>query len=122
MDQFEEWRVTGQPSHGFPDYNFTWSPDLNPHLGDPETAARAFAGRIRHSEFAWTDGPHLHRRTVTRTDWAPVDTDPSPANTEPLTDQQLDRARVIAATEASAQFLTAWDAQASTEPNDQPGS
>jgi hypothetical protein len=67
---FDEWRVTGDPGDGFPPYNFTWSP-LRNDLGDPETEARAFVALI-HSHGRWPDGPHLHRRTMTVTDWEPV--------------------------------------------------
>lgn len=67
---FEEWRVTGTPGHGYPPYDFTWSPMRNPHLGDnPEQAARGFVAAIESAGGAWDDGPHLSRRTVTVTDW-----------------------------------------------------
>jgi hypothetical protein len=70
MTTYEEWRVTaridGQP------YEFTWSPMRNPHLGDSETAARGFI-TLMGGHVAWEDGPHLHRRTVTLTEWESVD-------------------------------------------------
>jgi hypothetical protein len=69
---YEEWRVTGQLDGGFPPYNFTWSPWRNPHLGDPEAAARGFVALIRSHHGTWDDGPHLSYRTVTVTDWRPV--------------------------------------------------
>lgn len=67
---FEEWRATGNPGGGYPPYEFTWSPMLNPHLGDPERGARAFAAAMSDK---WDDGPHLRRRTVTVTGWENVD-------------------------------------------------
>lgn len=71
-ETFEEWRVTGQPRGLAPGvrYDFTWSPERNPHLGDAETAARHFVG-IAHVT-PWADGPHLSKRTVTRTAWEEV--------------------------------------------------
>ena len=79
MTSYEEWRVTGQPNAfrgvEFPPYEFVWSLRINPHLGDPEQAAREFvAGMARHADRCgtWTDGPHLHHRTVTVTDWEPA--------------------------------------------------
>jgi hypothetical protein len=73
MTTYEEWRVTGDPGEGFPPYAFTWSPFRNPHLGDdPEASARGFVRLVRSHE-SWTDGPHLHKRTVTVTDWTEVD-------------------------------------------------
>lgn len=41
MTSYEEWRVTGDPGDGFPAY----------------------------SVGGWPDGPYLHRRTVTVTEW-----------------------------------------------------
>jgi hypothetical protein len=67
---YEEWRVTGRID-GDP-YEFTWSPFRNPHLGEPEPAARGFIALVA-SRDAWTDGPHLHKRTVTVTDWEAVE-------------------------------------------------
>lgn len=66
---YEEWRVTGQPGRGYPPYEFTWSTLRNPHLGEAEGAARAFMAQ----ELDWDDGPHLHRRTVTITEWTPTE-------------------------------------------------
>jgi hypothetical protein len=74
---YEEWRVTGRFAHtqpsGSDQYEFTWSPVRNPHLGNPERGARDFI-RLMHDVERWTDGPHLHKRTVTVTDWTEVDT------------------------------------------------
>lgn len=64
---YEEWRVTGKVRGE--DYDFTWSKLRNPHLGDPEQAARNFAEKIA---VEWDDGPHLHRRTATITLWSLV--------------------------------------------------
>lgn len=76
LETWVEWRVTGDPGHGFPAYEFVWSRYAGPveHRQNPEAAARAFVG-LMHSEdhTPWVDGPHLSRRTVTRTQWEPVD-------------------------------------------------
>jgi len=65
---YEEWRVTGTLADA--PYKFTWTP---PHGRgyDPEGDARRFADKL--SALAWTDGPHLHKRTVTVTDWEDAD-------------------------------------------------
>ena len=39
--------------------------------GDPETRARAFAAWAKAQ--GWTGGPHLHKRTVTVTEWEAVE-------------------------------------------------
>jgi hypothetical protein len=70
MSTYEEWRVTGRID-GDP-YDFTWSPFRNPHLGEGEAGARGFVALVA-SRDAWTGGPHLHKRTVTVTDWTEVD-------------------------------------------------
>lgn len=69
-EQFEEWRVTGVFANGQA-YDFTWSPNLNPHLEQGEQAARAFTALFGLG--AWREGPHLRRRTVTRTPWEQVE-------------------------------------------------
>ena len=81
IEVFDEWRVTGQPGpvsirgvvvSTFPSYTFIWSKYQGPESDDPEAAARSFVTRIaEHGD--WTDGPHLHRRTVTRTGWEEAD-------------------------------------------------
>jgi hypothetical protein len=43
-------------------------PALNPHLGDPETSARAFLDTTT-PHVGWSDGPHLQRRFVTLGVW-----------------------------------------------------
>lgn len=67
-----EWRITGEPGRGtYPHYEFTFrsgderwpTPDL------AETAAREFVEKMQ----GWDDGPHLSHRTVTYTDWEPID-------------------------------------------------
>lgn len=64
VESYEEWRVTGtwedEP------YQFTWSPTR----GDdhPEFDARNFVTAMREN-IHWSDGPHLHRRRVTVTEW-----------------------------------------------------
>lgn len=65
---FEEWRVTGEPGHGYPTYDFVWSPIINPQLGDPREAALTFIEKIRLRD-DWADGPRLSHRTVTITNW-----------------------------------------------------
>jgi hypothetical protein len=65
---YEEWRVIGHPGPGFPPYTYTWSQ----HHGDPERAARGFMALIADHE-RWADGPHLHKRTVTVTEWTRED-------------------------------------------------
>jgi hypothetical protein len=67
---YEEWRVTGDPGEGFPPYTFTFSPIRGDD--DPEAAARKFV-KLVFSHGRWPDGPHLHKRTVTVTDWTEVD-------------------------------------------------
>jgi len=68
---YEEWRVTGtwdgEPVH------YEFSPTKSPGI-DPETGARQVAAQIVGNLLGWTDGPHLHKRTVTVTDWTEVDT------------------------------------------------
>ena len=71
MTTYEEWRVTG--TWDDQEYSFTWSPVGRPAWEFPEQEARNFLGSF-HSFDAWTDGPHLHKRTVTVTDWTEVDT------------------------------------------------
>lgn len=68
MTSYEEWRVTGDPGGGFPPESFTWSPVGPPAWEFPESEARNFM-RLIESVGGWPDGPHLHRRTVTVTDW-----------------------------------------------------
>lgn len=63
---YEEWRVTGHPGDDFPLYVFTWSPVRGDD--DPEHVARGFIKLIQ-AHGTWSDGPHLHRRTVTVTEW-----------------------------------------------------
>lgn len=67
MTTYEEWRITGSDEYGgrLADVLFTSTED-----GDAEARARSFAdwARAKH----WTDGPHLHKRTVTVTDWEEV--------------------------------------------------
>ena len=69
MSTYEEWRVTGT-TDGDP-YSFTWSPVGPPAWEFPERQARGFVAQFRGFD-DWTDGPHLHRRTVTVTDWEPA--------------------------------------------------
>lgn len=73
MTTYEEWRVTGTcDGHTI---DITWSPT---NAAEPETDARSYiraqtyASQMRKRSAGWTDGPHLHKRTVT--DWTEVDT------------------------------------------------
>ena len=59
---YEEWRVTG--TWGTGPYAFTWGRGYS----DPGAEARNFV-RAAQEPGPWTDGPHLHKRTVTVTDW-----------------------------------------------------
>ena len=71
MTTYEEWRVVGTVD-GKP-YEFTWSPQLNPHLGDPEQAARRFIERFAEVGIEFDDADlRMTRRTVTVTDWEPA--------------------------------------------------
>lgn len=67
IGEFDEWRVTGSPGEATPSYSFVWSLLRNPHLGDPEAAARAFMALDNVSR--WVEGPYLSKRTVTITEW-----------------------------------------------------
>jgi hypothetical protein len=64
---YEEWRVTGVLADE--PYRFSWSP---PHGQgyDPEGDARRFIAKMRGLN--WTDGPHLQKCTVTRSDWEEI--------------------------------------------------
>ena len=66
---YEEWRVTG--TWVGQSYTFTWSPIGPPAWEFPQQEARNFIETFRNSD-AWTDGPHLHKRTVTVTEWEAV--------------------------------------------------
>ena len=79
---YEEWRVTGEPGHGFPTYDFTYSLRSNPRGKDPEAAARAFMAHLNGVVDSWDDGPHLSHRTVTEGDWEPA-LDPFPKPVAP---------------------------------------
>lgn len=74
MTTYEQWRITGNPGPGFPPYAFTWTnqPDARGRVTtDPEAEARDFTRLMREHD-SWTDGPHLHKRTVTVTEWEQV--------------------------------------------------
>jgi hypothetical protein len=65
MTTYTEWRVTGTPRRQPTTVVFS-SSDYN----DPETMARAFMANTTEAVgTGWADGPHLHTRTVTVTDW-----------------------------------------------------
>ena len=72
MTTYEEWRVTGtwdgKPPIGGPIY-IVWRTS---EYDDAEDCARGWLVGATHE--IWTDGPHLHKRTVTVTDWTEVDT------------------------------------------------
>jgi len=71
VTRYEEWRVTGAWDGSEVDYEFS---PARARLIDPETAARQLAAKVVERGWGWTDGPHLHKRTVTVTDWDEVDT------------------------------------------------
>lgn len=68
MTTYEEWRVTGTPR--LRTIEQTYSAE---DYTDPEQAARIYISNAIVGS-GWTDGPHLHKRTVTVTDWTEVDT------------------------------------------------
>lgn len=79
MTTYDEWRVTGtwlgQPFEQI----FSPKPNGRPFnrgFADPEAAACEFVAGADPSQ--WTDGPRLHRRTVTVTEWR--DAGPPPVN------------------------------------------
>jgi hypothetical protein len=59
--RYEEWRVTGTLPSGKPFAT----------RFEHEVAARHLIDRGR--AMGWADGPHLHKRTVTVTDWQEVE-------------------------------------------------
>lgn len=75
----EEWRVTGQPNpmaNGveFPPYQHVWRSDemyddRSRREGERTLTAEQAARRFCEAITGWTDGPHLHRRTVTYGPW-----------------------------------------------------
>lgn len=72
-ERFEEWRVIGEPGYGGQTFDFVWSPDRNPKLGDSETAARKFINTITKNEHKWESGPFLMMRHVERTKWTHIE-------------------------------------------------
>ncbi|MFC7276243.1 hypothetical protein ACFQS1_19800 [Paractinoplanes rhizophilus] len=75
MTSYEEWRVTGR--WGEEPYEFVWSPIGNVTracgFDTAEIEARNFVDAMRENQVYWADGPHLHRRTVTVTEWEEAD-------------------------------------------------
>ena len=67
MTTYEEWRVTGTWGRGPFEKTFT----ADEGYDEPKVYARAFVDR-QANDPNWTDGPHLHKRTVTVTDWEPA--------------------------------------------------
>jgi hypothetical protein len=74
VSTYEEWRVTGSIGDKPYEHLFT-----SVKTEDPEKAARAymtFVGVLSASGAKFgvrADGPHLHKRTVTVTEWTEVD-------------------------------------------------
>lgn len=62
MTTYEEWRVTGTWLSGDP-YDYVWTRGWD----EPEREARAQVAYLRTQLFS--DGPHLHKRTVTVGEW-----------------------------------------------------
>ena len=60
MSTYEEWRVTGTPRR----MEFE-------HTYRTEAEARGFIANATLDP--WADGPHLHKRTVTVSEWTEVD-------------------------------------------------
>lgn len=60
---YTEWRVTGDPGEMLPGVD--WPPY---EQVCPEGEARDFI-RMVNEGGGWRNGPHLHKRTVTVTDW-----------------------------------------------------
>lgn len=65
MTTYEEWRITGTCDGETVD--LIW----RPQDGDTEEQALSYHAWAREQD--WTDGPHLHKRTVTVTDWTEVE-------------------------------------------------
>ena len=62
MNTYEEWRVTGACKH---------MSQAITHQFTTEDAARTW---LTEWTCDWADGPHLHKRTVTVSEWTEVDT------------------------------------------------
>lgn len=67
---YTEWRVTATDRDDS-DYDFTWSLLRNPHLGEPEDAARKFIALVTGS--GNLRNVTLSRRTVTIPSWEATD-------------------------------------------------
>jgi hypothetical protein len=68
VSTYEEWRVTGTDEDG----------DLvgrgsSPRRARPRGRRSHVDRQLGRSLPGWTDGPHLHKRTVTVTEWTEVD-------------------------------------------------
>jgi hypothetical protein len=61
VSTYEEWRVTGTPKLK------AWESTYR-----REDEARRFMANAT-AIVPWADGPHLHKRTMTATDWTEVD-------------------------------------------------
>lgn len=82
-----EWRVTGDPTCvingkvlNFPPYYFVWYSDQwydergrPTNFGDRELTAKQAAKRFMRISDRWKEGPFLHKRKVTYTDWKEAD-------------------------------------------------
>lgn len=68
-ERWDEWRVTGIDEDGTP-YEYIWSQERNPDT-DSQAGARKFFNMIMIHHH-WTDGPHLSKRTIIRTDWVKI--------------------------------------------------
>jgi hypothetical protein len=68
MTTYEEWRVTGTPLKGLDAYDRTWSSARD---SNAEKDVRDYVAWARTKD--WHDGPHLHKRTVTVTDWEAIE-------------------------------------------------
>lgn len=63
MTTYEEWRVTGTPRRRRVEWLFPGE-----MYDNPEAEARRYISNAVIGS-GWTDGPHLHKRTVSVTDW-----------------------------------------------------
>jgi hypothetical protein len=71
MTTYEEWRVTGTLDGEAVDSIWSPPPSETANSVEPESDARTYirvqtyASRMREGRVGWSEGPHLHKRTVT---------------------------------------------------------
>lgn len=65
VEEFDEWRLTGNPGHGYPPYDFTGREPIN------IAKVRDLWTKIQSGERDWTDAKLTMRHvTIARTEWA----------------------------------------------------